>query len=175
MIIRIATADDAAGIAVVHVESWRSTYTGIIPDDVLASRSRTEREHSWRQMLAAPESEGSVYVAEDRNGEIIGFISGGPERSGDTVYIGEIYALYLLASFQGQGIGRQLMRALVGRMVQEGTTTLLLWVLAANPARAFYERLGGQPVREKTEMIGGAPLLHIAYGWRDAGIILQPS
>ena len=116
-----------------------------------------------------------MYVAAHGNGEIVGFTSGGPERSGDTIYTGEIYAIYLLASFQGQGIGHQLVRTLVSRLIQEGMTTLLVWVLAANPARAFYERLGGHPVREKTETIGDAPLLHVAYGWRDSSIIVQPS
>jgi hypothetical protein len=37
--IRIATAADAAAIAITHVESWRETYTGIVPDHVLAGLS----------------------------------------------------------------------------------------------------------------------------------------
>ena len=101
----------------------------------------------------------------------MGFVSGGPERSGDTLYTGELYAIYLLASYHGQGIGQQLASALVTRLIQAGMTTLLLWVLAANPARKFYERLGGQPVYEKTVTIGGLPLVEVAYGWRDARAI----
>ena len=34
MKIRRATVEDVTGIAHVHVETWRSTYKGIIPDDV---------------------------------------------------------------------------------------------------------------------------------------------
>lgn len=32
MIIRKAKLDDATGIAKVHVDSWRTTYKGIIPE-----------------------------------------------------------------------------------------------------------------------------------------------
>jgi hypothetical protein len=51
-------------------------------------------------------------------------------------------------------------------------TALLLWVLAENPARRFYERLGGQPVSTKTVTIGGVPLTEVAYGWLDARTII---
>jgi FR47-like protein len=61
------------------------------------------------------------------------------------------------------------------RLIQEGMTALLLWVLAANPARKFYERLGGQPVYEKTVTIGGVPLIEVAYRWRNAHTITAPS
>jgi hypothetical protein len=41
-------------------------------------------------------------------------------------------------------------------------------VLAENhPARAFYARLGGQPVREQMITIGGTSLREIGYGWGD--------
>jgi hypothetical protein len=65
-------------------------------------------------------------------------------------------------------------RTLVHRLIQDGVTALLLWVLAENPARKFYERLGGQPVYEKTVTIGGVPLIEVAYGWRDAQALLAP-
>jgi hypothetical protein len=44
---------------------------------------------------------------------------------------------------------------------------MLVWVLAANPGRAFYATLGGQQVDEKEITIGAAPLLEVAYGWPD--------
>ena len=44
---------------------------------------------------------------------------------------------------------------------------MLLWVLAENPSRGFYEALGGAEVRQQTITIGGRELVEIAYGWRD--------
>ena len=173
MPIRIATVHDAAAIAKVHVESWRTTYKGIVPDDFLAHLSYEQREQFWRQVLTEPGSRTIAYVAEDAQGTVMGFASGGPERSGDPVYTGELYAIYLLAQHQGQGIGRQLVMPLVHHLWQDGMRGLLLWVLAANPAWKFYERLGGHPVYEKTVPLGGVALMEVAYGWRDVQALVK--
>jgi GNAT superfamily N-acetyltransferase len=174
MHIRTATVQDAAAIANVHVESWRTTYKGIVPDDFLAHLSPIAREQFWHRILTAPSSRTVVYVVEEKNGKVIGFASGGPERSGDPVYTGELYEIYLLAQYQGQNRGRQLLSTLAHRLRQDGMATLLLWVLAENPARKFYERLGGRPVYEKTVIIGGAPLIEIAFGWQDVEMLIEP-
>jgi hypothetical protein len=39
------------------------------------------------------------------------------------------------------------------------------WVLADNPARFFYERMGGKRAGERDENLWGATLHEIAYGW----------
>ena len=168
MRIREATIADVAAIAKVHVESWRTTYKGLLPDDYLANLTYEQREPLWREILSKPVGHSLVYVAEDHAGNIVGFASGGPERSGDPVYRGEVYALYLLARWQGQGIGRQLIATLVRQLMQRGFTSLLIWVLADNPSRRFYEALGGQLVRDRLEMTGGVELKDVAYGWLDA-------
>ena len=175
MHIRTAKASDAAAIAQVHVDSWRTTYKGIVPDDFLASLSYEQRGQLWHQVLSDASGPSFVYVAEDARGKLVGFASGGPERTGDPLYTGELYAIYLLAQHQGKGIGRQLAITLVSRLRQEGMTALLLWVLAENPSRKFYERLGGRPISEKTVMIGGVPLIEVAYGWRDTRMIIKQS
>ena len=150
MPIRMATAHDAAAIAKVHVESWRTTYKGIVPDDFLAHLSYARREQFWRQVLTEPGSRTIVYVAEDAQGTVIGFASGGPERSGDPVYTGELYAIYLLAQHQGLGIGRQLVMPLAHHLWQGGMGGLLLWVLAANPARkSSMNDLEGNPWKKR--------------------------
>lgn len=174
MHVRPANGNDAAAIARVHVQSWHTTYKGIVPDDFLAGLSDAQREQMWRRVLTDPGRPSFVYVAEEDRGQVVGFVSGGPERRGDPVFTGELYAIYLLAAYQGQGLGRQLVRTLVRRLRQEGMTALRLWVLAENPARTFYERLGGRVVDEKTVTIGGVPLIEVAYGWLDSHTIIEP-
>jgi hypothetical protein len=44
---------------------------------------------------------------------------------------------------------------------------MIVWVLAANIYRSFYETPGGQIVGEKEVDFGGKNLTEIAYGWRD--------
>jgi hypothetical protein len=50
--IRPAAMDDARAIAGVRVESWKSTYRGIFPDDLLDGLSVESRESGWRDLLA---------------------------------------------------------------------------------------------------------------------------
>jgi GNAT superfamily N-acetyltransferase len=171
MIIRPARIEDAAGIARVHIDSWRSTYKGIVPDDYLASMSYEERTQRWRTGLSNPSRIAYDFVAEDETGQIIGFISGGRTQEPDPVYKGELYAIYLLQQWQGQGTGRCLTETLVEKLLQTGIDNMLVWVLAKNPARKFYEALGGQFLRTKQVMIGGATLEEVAYGWTDIRVI----
>jgi hypothetical protein len=42
-----ACPDDAEAIARVHVDSWRTTYQGILPDEVLAGLSVERRRAFW--------------------------------------------------------------------------------------------------------------------------------
>jgi L-amino acid N-acyltransferase YncA len=167
MLIRMAQLADAVAIATVHVDSWRTTYAGILPDDYLANLSYERRERLWRDTLSTPSGTEFVYVAEDAGRNVIGFAAGGAERSGDAIYTGELYAIYLLDRHQRQGIGRRLTVAVVNRLLHKGFSSMLVWVFAANPSRAFYEALGGQQVYEKSLTIGGVQLVEVAYGWRD--------
>ncbi len=173
MAIRIAQPEDAAAIAKVHIDSWRTTYQGIVPDAYLASLSYEQRTHGWHTILCQSDSTRFVYVVEDDNEQIIGFALGGRERGGDPDYQGELYAIYLLQHTQQRGLGRQLAAAVVAKLLQKGLTSLLVWVLADNPSRGFYEALEGQHLYDQLVTIGGTQLVEVAYGWRDARVLLQ--
>lgn len=176
IIIRPAQLDDASGMERVHIDSWRITYKGIMPDTILNSLSYEEWTQRRRAGLSNPNRKAFDYVAVDPSGQIVGFVNGGTERSGDPVYKGELYAIYLLKEVQGQGLGRRLMLTLVERLVQAGYTNMLLWVLVENPARKFYEKMGGYLLRSRSEeFLGtGAMLEELAYGWDDiTGMIRQ--
>ena len=106
-------------------------------------------------------------VAEDgESGAVVGFADGGRERSGDPHYDGELYAIYLLQSAQRQGIGRQLVKA-VAKELSSSFHAMLVWVLAQNEARRFYEALGGVYLRETSVRIAGKELIEVGYGWSD--------
>ena len=167
MIVREAHSADAPAIGQVQVDSWRTTYAGIVPADYLASLSYEQQGQVWERYISTLSSAAAMYVAEAATGEVVGFAHSGPERSGHKIYTGELYAIYLLAAHQRQGLGRQLMRATVNGLLQHGLPSMLVWVLAANSFRAFYEALGGQQVAEQEITIGAARLTEVAYGWRD--------
>ena len=165
ILIRQAVDADARGIARVHVDSWRSTYAGIVPAEHLAALDYGAREANWHRILA--DRRQNVFVAEDRGGRVIGFSSGGPERSKDPAYAGELYAIYLFESRQRLGLGRRQLAAPAEWFLSRGWRSMLLWVLEDNPSRGFYEALGGVHIKQETIAIGGTELVEIAYGWSD--------
>lgn len=161
-IVRAATAADVSGIARVHVDSWRSSYKGIIPDDYLASLNYADREAAWNRHLPLR----YLFVAE-RNGRIEGFASGLESREPEFGFSAELTAIYLYASAQGNGMGKALFNGLIAKFKESGHSNMHLWVLANNkPAIAFYQRMGGHKFTEKTIMTGGIPLLEHGYCWQ---------
>lgn len=166
--IREATIEDAPAIARVHIESWRTTYGGIVPEDYIGKFARDERERVWRKILDDPARRQFVCVAEAEDGRLVGFVSGGAARGEANGFSGEVYAIYILDAHQRRGIGRRLTAALGRRLLRAGYDSMLIWVLAANPARDFYAALGGAIVAEKPAEIPGADeLIEVAYGWKD--------
>ena len=174
MIIRQATPADAPAIAKIRIDTWRTAYRGIVPEDYLSNMSYEESERSWVSRLSGTEREKTwVYVAVDAVGRLVGFVSGGMGRDEDPVYKSELYAIYILQAYQGQGIGRLLALALVEKLVQMGFDSMLLWVFADNPARRFYEAMGGQLVKTSQFELSGATIDEVAYGWLDIRTLLR--
>jgi ribosomal protein S18 acetylase RimI-like enzyme len=140
--IRQATVDDAADIATVHVETWRVSYRGLVPQSLLDGLSVEARTTVWRTILT--EDEGSVLVAVDQPSRhhIVGFISVGASRDTDSNRaLSEVYAIYLHPDYWGRGAGRQLLDR--GLAEVPTATAVTLWVLESNDrSRRFYERQG---------------------------------
>lgn len=174
MIIREITYNDVPVIAQIHVDTWRTTYRGIIPDEYLATLSYEKRESGWYQILnSAPENGDFIYVAENELGEIIGFANGGLERSGNSIYKGELKAIYILENSQRKGIGCHLIQTIAVKLSQANINSMLVWVLENNPACRFYEKLGGKQIYSKQLERVGAMLTEVAYGWTDTTAIIK--
>jgi GNAT superfamily N-acetyltransferase len=165
--LRRATKNDALGIAKVHVDTWKSTYKGIIADEYLAQLTYGKREQMWNEILSQPESFSHVWVVTNGNDEVIGFSSGGKCRDKSLPFDGEIYAIYLMQGSQKRGFGKQLFLESLEQLYRDGFCQMALWVLEDNPTRYFYEAMGGKSIAEKWEEIGGKKLKEIGYGWED--------
>jgi GNAT superfamily N-acetyltransferase len=162
--IREGVVSDAQDIARVHVATWKATYSGIVPQPFLDSLDVPSRAEAWKDWLN--EGKSHIYVAENDK-ELFGFVSGGALREPIEGFDAEGYAIYLLPSSQGRGTGKFLMQRLAETLRINSFAQLAIWVLAENPARGFYEHLGGRLIAQKPIRIGGADLLEVAYGWRD--------
>ncbi|MBY6051703.1 GNAT family N-acetyltransferase [Cytobacillus firmus] len=162
MRIRAARLSDAGGIAKVHVDSWRTTYKNIIPEEFLENLSYQSREELWINIIP----KGIVFVAENDEGQIVGFSSGGKERSGEyKEFQGELTSIYILKEFQGQGIGKALVQSVTKELGKSGMNTMLVFVLADNNSTLFYEAMGGKVIDKIEVEIAGKKLNELVYGW----------
>ncbi len=171
--IRDARSSDANGIANVHVSSWQHAYLDLMPADFLASLTATlsKREAYWTYAIESKESD--VLVSEV-DGKVTGWISVGPCRDEDKAFAeaGEVMAIYVLAEYWGKGIGAQLWKSGLKRLVDQGYKVITLWVLAENQrAVRFYQGLGGREElgSRRTLVRGGVSLEEVRYVWEGYG------
>jgi ribosomal protein S18 acetylase RimI-like enzyme len=161
---------DAVDLARVHVEAWRETYPGILPQAYLDRMSMAAHARRWRsRLMRSPEI---TLVAETPDG-LVGYCSGDWSRALGPPGEAEITTLYVLRRAQRSGLGRRLMTATARALAARGATSLVIWVLRDNAgARRFYERLGGECDGRREEPIAGGTVEAVAYRWADIRTLL---
>ncbi|GEM_PF-131267 len=166
--IRRATLADCAEIAQVQVDSYRTTYVGILPQPYLDQFTYADQAQDWHDWLTTNQR-GILLVAASADDGIVGYALGKLQKHPIlAAYTSEVSALHIRQSHQRQGLGRHLLAAMAEQLRQQGSTALLLWVLAQNPARQFYEKLGGVLVGQQTIQIDATIMAgEVAYGWPD--------
>ena len=163
--VRAALPADASSVARVFVDCWKEGYHGVLPTAYAAGLSYEEQTENWRRVIAMPGN--ATLVATSRAGDVIAFLSGGPERSARSNYFAEIYGLYVLPEFRGNNLGRMLLARFCTRLLAIGLRTLTVRVVEANPIRGFYEAMGGVEQDTTPVRIAGRSLNEVAYGWHD--------
>lgn len=140
--VRDAVPGDEAGIARVHVDSWRETY-GRLLDGRYFDETMVERRLSfWSAYLRRRPRPGRMAVVVDE-GHVLGFANAGDsvgpdaEHGHPVVRPLTLFSTYLMAIAHGTGAGQLLLDATIGDEPAQ------LWVLAGNDrAIAFYRRNG---------------------------------
>lgn len=165
--LRLATYEDAAAIAAVHISSWRTTYVGIVPDSYLNGLTLQQKIKSWQQNLNQPMASETWLACIDT--EVIGFGSWGRNRDSNLHHQGELYALYLVATHQGKGIGTHLFRQFQRYLSISAFNSACIWSLKDNKkAHKAYESWGAQAAPDYTKdiMLDGVNLIEILHEWK---------
>ncbi|MCB9749431.1 MAG: GNAT family N-acetyltransferase [Myxococcales bacterium] len=131
IVIRRASADDAPGIAAVHVASIRGLASVSYTPAQIDAWTQGKTPDRYRQALAG----GEVMFAAARGREIVGFSA----WQGD-----EVRAVYVAPAWARRGVGRQLLAAVERDALARGVRALRLSAsLNAAPfyaARGYVER-----------------------------------
>ena len=163
---RAATAADAAAIAALHAASWRDAYRGALRDAYLDGEADAERLRVWTDRLGSPAANQYVVVALDEAAALVGFACAYGED--DARWGTQVDNLHVRRDQRGKGTGRRLLADVAAWCTRTFTSSgLYLWVLEQNaPARAFYERLGGNAEDTSTwDPPGGGTVLLRRYAW----------
>lgn len=132
MIVPMTTEEEMDGKGYVHWKSWQETYAGLMPQEFVEAVTLEQAvswAHSW--------PENTLVLKTD--GRVIGFSCFGD--SPDLDQAGEVFAIYLLADCQGQGLGLVLMEDTMEELAHK--PQVILWVLKGNEkAIRFYQRYG---------------------------------
>jgi len=152
--IRPANSSDTRAIAVILRElGWFAHVNAELP-------AAAEERISRHLELCSAEESHLVLVAENQNGEVVGYVAvhwlpylflAGPE--------GYVSELFIRESERGKGIGRELLEAVKDQAVKRGCVRLMLVNGRHRPSyeRSFYEKLGWQERPEAANFV--LPLL----------------
>jgi ribosomal protein S18 acetylase RimI-like enzyme len=160
-IVRAAQAGDAAGIAAVHVASWKVAYRGYYPDHHLDALTMKRWLPGWKRRLE-PGSDDTLVLVADSGNEITGFSVIEPAPAPDDF---ELSLLYVHPGHMRRGIGRSLLQQAEQEMRARGGATAILWVIDENArARRFYEAMGWRPDGAgKTEQVWDQDVHQVRY------------
>lgn len=170
--IRNAEQKDLYNIARVHVDCWRTTYRGIVPDEKLDWMSYEKSAERWKNYFVQNGFDHSnTILLLNFKSETVGFCAGGKVRKTSkrtAGYEGEIKAVYILKEHQKKGFGKKFIGCFEEIFYKNGIFSYIIWVLNDNSAKEFYKKLGGKLLTTKTYEIGGKKLKGLCFGYKIA-------
>ena len=146
-VLRLATADDAAAIGLLHADSWRRHYRGAYADSFLDGDVVADREATWAARLS--KSAGTITIVAEDGQDLAGFVHVILDQ--DPTWGSLIDNLHVATNRHRGGIGRSLMTQAAEAVKAQATSPArFLWVLQQNlAAQRFYETIGGKAVETK--------------------------
>ncbi len=175
MVFRNATSNDAAAIARLHAESWRSAYRGTFSDDYLENRVHEDRRDDWQKKFSEGNRKPMFAIVAEMGDELAGFACVYPDE--DAVFGSLVENLHVAPKLTGQGIGRRLLSEVVHRLQAKGSGSgLYLWVVEQNHrARKFYARAGALFAGSEVHaMPDGQSVVALRCHWPDPQKLVLP-
>ena len=170
--IRKAVPADALAISIVSAYTWKTAYSGLLPDEMLDSRIAKLPQSAERMRQNIVDQDNFIVAVVDN--VIVGFCTfNSPNRDPQYADSGEIGALYCLKGYNGYGIGKALFLAGVQELVKRGHKTMALNCLQGNPTLGFYQHMGGKVIARKEDARMEYTLVEDVVFYEDLEAILR--
>lgn len=159
--VREATPNDVADIRRVAERGWHATYRGILSQDTIDA-VMTEWYGADRTRGLIEREELGYFVAE-QNGDLVGYVSGGPSGENGVATLG---AIYVDPDYWNNGIGTALLEAFETFCLHRRFEKLQFNVLAENDVgTSFHRKHGYEAVEEReTELLGAVATEYVFRG-----------
>ena len=151
LIIRTMEIEDAEAVTDILIDSWQTSYRGIVSNEYLDNMDKgilaDRRRKQYRDYIVAV-SEGRIvgycwYVNDNSFTKDISEIDS------------EVIALYVDPKLKRQGLGRRMLSYVIDDLKKQGRKNMIIWCLKENyPSRKFYEKMGGMIIGEHMTNIG---------------------
>lgn len=157
-VLRVASPGDEDALSLIGRATFLESYAGVLPvADITVHCGYAHDAAVYRRWLEDARTRTWVIEAEQGGAPVGYMVLTEPDLplEGLSADDYEIRRIYLLHRFQGQGIGRQLIRAATEYARTIGAARLLLGVYSRNTtALAFYNNLGFRTVGRRVFHVG---------------------
>ena len=164
MIIRRAINIDLPQIAKIHIESWRNSYSNVLPADFLKGPLEQTLKRHWEEVEVR--NDDIILIAEED--ELLGFI---------VVWcrpIPFIDNLHVKPIHRSKRVGSALLKTAAESLLKRKQMTGYLWVFESNnDAIRFYEKHGGVQKEKMTKDVFGFEISHKKIEWSNLSKILS--
>ena len=147
-LIRRRERKDCKSIANIVTISWNETYQDIVPKWVLDELKNNEEERAKKSYDEFDKNNNNQLVLEVDN-KVVGFVNYGISEDEEYKNCGEIFALYIIAKYKGNGFGRKLVEEVKKEFKQQGINKMIIACLRRNPSNEFYKHIGGLYVKDR--------------------------
>ena len=168
--------DDSQEIAKLVIDSWKTTYKGLIDDNYLNNLNIENVKNRWEEEI---EKNSNVLIYRE-NGEILGVIKyGKAELEKEN---GEIYVLYVKPEEKRKGIGTKLVNTAKQELLKSNYKNIIVWCLDGNLiGENFYLKSGGKKQEKRVYNVNGIDVTENKLFFKlreqeeDKIILVQPS
>ena len=146
-LIRKREQKDCKDIAHVVTVAWNETYKGIVPEWFLEELKNNEDGRAKMSYEKFNINDNHQLVLEIDN-KVVGFVNFGLSEDNQFENCGEIFALYIIKKYKGNGFGRKLVEEAIRELKKLGCDKMIIACLKGNPSNEFYKHIEGKYIKD---------------------------